>query len=404
MHYFSCLAITLGVVATTLAPARADTVIGWAETAEAVLSNAPSAQVVQAKAIARLAMFNALNAIKPGYRAYMPAPEAVPDASAEAAIAMAAWTALASVPFVDRTALDGQLRSVLDKLPDGPAKIAGVALGRRAALLLLLERTKDDFSSLAPSPREPAPGIYELTPEHKRPSSIHWMRIRPFAIRSLQVCDPGPPPAWDSEAAIASARQSRVLGGRNSAVRTADQTAAALFWNVADDSDELAALKAITEKRQLAPLETARLLAIFAIAMIDSNICNALVKEKYRVWRPYNAIRGRFALQAVRDESWEALLTTPGNPDYPSGTASVAGIYERLLQAFNPANAVPPVWRSRAIKQARAWPTTVAMAEEMARSRIWGGIHSTFAMDAGLVVGRRIAEEVLAAQMVPLTK
>lgn len=404
-HNFIRFALSLLALASVLpASARANSVLVWAETAEVALSHAPSAQAVQAKVIARLAMFNALNAISPVYTSYLPTPGAVPEASAEAATAMAAWTALSSVPFVDRAALDSQLRSALDKLPEGPGKIAGVALGRRAALLLLLDRASDDFSTLAPSPREPGPGVYELTPEHSRPSSIHWMRVRPFAIRSLKTCDPGPPPAWNSEVAIASARQSRALGGLGSAVRTADQTAAALFWNSIDDSDELAALKAIAEKRQLAPLETARMLALFAIAMIDGNICNALIKEKYRVWRPYNAIRGRYALPAVRDETWEALLITPGNPDYPSGAASVAGIYERLLHAFNPGAAAPPTWRSRAIKQVRTWPTTEAMAEEMARSRVWAGIHSTFAVDAGLVVGRRIADEVLATQMVPLGK
>jgi hypothetical protein len=40
----------------------------------------------------------------------------------------------------------------------------------------------------------------------------------------------------------------------------------------------------------------------------------------------------------------------------------------------------------------------------MAESRVWGGIHSRFAVEAGLIVGRRIADEVLATHLLPLAR
>jgi hypothetical protein len=392
------------LAATGLSAARADDVFDWVETGETALSNAPGAHGTQAKLIARIAMFNALNAITPRYQPYVPAPEQTGHASPEAATALAAWTALASVPFADRTALDERLRGVLAKIPEGPAKSAGIALGKRAALLLLAARAGDEFNAVAPASRPSAPGVYELTPEHKRPTSVHWMTFRPFGIRSLDVCDPGEPPAWDSPAAVKSALLSKAVGARDSAVRTADQTAAALFWNSTDDGDELNVLRSIAATRKLAPLETARMLALFGMASMDGAICGTAMRDKYRVWRPYSAIRGQYALPSVRDEAWTPLFTTPANPDYPSGTATISGIYERLFRSFNPDSAVPPVWRNRATKQMRSWPTTDAMSAEMSSSRVWAGIHSTFAIEAGMNLGRRIADEVLAKQLAPLAR
>jgi hypothetical protein len=396
--------VLLLFIASAFAPARADIVIDWVELGDAALANAPGAQSTQAKLLARIAMFNALNAVTPRYQPYLPAPEAAPDASPEAAVAVAAWTALASVPFADRVALDERLRSVLGKVHAGPAKEAGITLGRRAALALLTARAGDSFEQVAPSPRPSAPGVYELTPEHRRPSSVHWKNFRPFAIRSLDICEPGPPPAWDSAAAIDAALQSKAIGGRSSAVRTADQTAAALFWNSTDDGDELNVLKDIAEARMFPALETARMLATFAVASLDGTICATAMRDKYRVWRPYNAIRGQYALPLVRDDAWVPLFTTPANPDYPSGTATIAGIYQRLFRSFNPDNAVPLVWKNKATKQTRSWPTSDAMSAEMASSRVWAGIHSAFAVDAGLQLGRRVADEVLATQMLPLAR
>jgi hypothetical protein len=404
MHLIVRVAVIILLAFGASAPLRADLVTDWIETGNTALANAPGAQSNLAKILARLAIFNALNAITPQYKSYAPAPETDPGASPEAAVAMAAWTVLASVPFADRAVLDERLRSVLDRVAEGPAKATGITLGKRAALALLAARVDDNFNPLAPTARAPAPGIFELTPGHKRPSSVHMKRLRPFAIRSLDICEPGPPPSWDSEQAIADARRSRDEGGRDSAKRTADQTAAALFWNAADDADEFNALKDIARRRQLPPLQTARMFALFALAAIDGSICNAVIKDKYQVWRPYNAIRGRFAAKAVREETWEPLISTPSNPDYPSGTAALAGIYERLLRVFNPDNTVPPVWRSKAIRQIRVWRTTDSMCEEMAASRVWAGIHSAFAVKAGLLVGRRIADEVLATQLLPLAR
>jgi hypothetical protein len=392
------------LAAGAFAPARADIVFDWVELGAAALANAPGAQSTQAKVLARIAMFNALNAIAPRYQSYLPAPEAAAEASPEVAAAMAAWTAFASVPFADRAALDEALRGTLGKVSAGPAKAAGITLGKRAALALLAARAADSFDQVAPSPRAPGPGVYELTPEHRRPSSVQWMRFRPFAIRGLDICEPGPPPAWDSDTAVNAALQSKAIGGRISVVRTADQTAAALFWNSTDDGDEFNVLKHIAEARKLAPLESARMLAVFAVASIDATVCATAMRDKYRFWRPYSAIRGQFALPSVRDDSWVPLFTTPANPDYPSGTATIAGIYERLFRSFNPDNAVPLVWKNKATKQTRSWPTSEAMSTEMASSRIWAGIHSAFAIEAGLQLGRRVADEVLATQMVPLAR
>lgn len=347
-------------------------------------------------------MFNALNAITPRYTSYGPAIEAVPDASPDAAAATAAWVVLSSVPGADQAALAKALEDSLKPVTDVAAKAKGSALGKRVAYALLVSRVEDSFARVEPAKRDAAAGVYDLTTDHKVESSVAFARMRPFAITDANAYDPGPPPALDSALAKRDLAEVKALGARNSATRTADQSVAAVFWNSGEDSDGLLFFQRIADARTLSSLDYARMMALSDMADFDGRVVYVAMKDKYRYWRPANAIRGKFADAGAKDDAWEPLIATPPNPDYPSGGGVGGGYFMALLTAFNPGGAVPLTWKNTAISVTRTWPNAEAMSQELAASRVWAGVHFRNSVDTGYRIGKRVAEDVFASQLKPL--
>ncbi len=390
------------VLALLTLPARADIVSDWAELTPRVLAKSPRAQWSHTTLLTDLAMFNALNAITPRYQAYGTPPAPTPDASPAAAVAAAARTVLGNTPGADQTLIERTYEAALKEVSDPVARAKGIALGRRVALALLSERAEDSFARVEPPKVEPAPGVHILTPEHKQESGVGITRMRPFAIQSVAAYDPGPPPALSSAQAQRDLAEAKALGARISPTRTADQTAAALFWNSGEDSDALSMLKALAERRKFTPLEFARMLALIDLADNDSRIVYAGLKTKYRHWRPYNALRGAFADAKLADPAWESLIHSPPNSDYPSGGGVGGGIFQVLLNSFRGDDTAPLVWTNSALSMTRSWPHVEALSTELASSRVWGGVHFRNSVEVGYRLGQRVAQEVLATQLKPL--
>ena len=124
------------------------------------------------------------------------------------------------------------------------------------------------------------------------------------------------------------------------------------------------------------------------------------LKERYVHWRPESAIAGPFAAPADRDPDWQSLVRVPNSPQYPSGGGTFAGTAEaELPRVFGITG--PIEWRNGQTGQARRWPNASSMADEIASSRVWAGVHFRSAVDAGRRVGRQVASEILDRQLMP---
>jgi membrane-associated phospholipid phosphatase len=86
------------------------------------------------------------------------------------------------------------------------------------------------------------------------------------------------------------------------------------------------------------------------------------------------------AIRRELDATWLPYITTPPFPAYVSGHSSTSGAASEVLAWFFPGEAA----------QLRTW------AEEAAVSRFYGGIHFRSDNEAGLVLGRKVAEVALA--------
>src|SRR5262245_49051338 len=203
----------------------------------------------------QLAVHDALNAIERRYEPYLYERRAEPSAAPAAAIAAAARDVLVGVlpawgkPEQSEKALaivDHAYAAALAKVPDGPSKTQGIAVGQAAAAAMLTARKHDGSSASvqytpgsAPGQWRPHPNPVPANPPIPDPALAagnwpamlpQWVHVTPFTMAATwQFRLPGPP-------ALASADYARDyeevkrLGGKNSTARTAEQSEIARYW------------------------------------------------------------------------------------------------------------------------------------------------------------------------------
>ncbi|MGZ5715330.1 MAG: vanadium-dependent haloperoxidase [Caldimonas sp.] len=382
----------------------AEPALDWMSTVDQVMAKVPGARADRARAIAWLAAVNALDAIDPRYREYAPAPAPVRPGgvrpSADAALAAALYTALVVEPDVDHALLVKSYRDTLVGVKSAPEREAGVALGQQAALLLMTARSNDRLDRVEPPATTPGAGVFAMPGYAKMPRSIAMASLAPFGIRSAMTFDPGPPPPVGSAAASREIAEARSFGALASSARSADQTAAALFWNSFEPADFTGLMKTALEARKLDALDIVRIAALDAMISVDSNIVGTALKEKYLHWRPEAAIAGPSAAPADAEAGWQSLVRVPNSPQYPSSGAIGAGILELELPRLFALNRGVEL-RNGQTGQLRRWPGAAAVAEELASARVWAGVHFRSSVEAGRQVGRQLANEILERQLLP---
>ena len=169
------------------------------------------------------------------------------------------------------------------------------------------------------------------------------------------------------------------VGARNSTTRTADQTAAAIFWTVQTAVPWHAAARAASAAKGLSLSENARLFALLSVASADSQIIAFEEKYKRPHWRPITAIRAATDLNIAAlkgDIGWEPLLVTPPHPEYPSAHAMFSGAAEAVLRGFFGSDEVDvSVTAPGPFGVTRTYRKFSELTEEVDNARVWGGIH-----------------------------
>ena len=167
-------------------------------------------------------------------------------------------------------------------------------MGQAVAEKLVVLRSQDGADQKGEYLAEKRAGIWRPTPPAFAPALLpYWGTVIPFVIKradQFKVADPLP---LNSDAYVKELNEVKRLGGRNSTVRTADQTAAAswspappaVIWN--------AAARAAATAKGNSLLENARLFALLNLAGVDAYIAGYDVKYKHKLWRPVTAIEMR---------------------------------------------------------------------------------------------------------------
>lgn len=384
--------------------AGADVVTDWNTTVTAVTSTGASPPQVRAYALVHAAMHDAVNAIEHRYQPYAVDLKAPAGANVDAAAAAAAHGVLTAILPSQKAAADAALAASLAKIPDGTSKTDGVAAGAQVAAKFLALRNDDGFSAKVDvKPLAAAPGVWQLTPGWPAPLATQWGRMKPMVIAKLSEFDLGGPPPVGSERFARDYNEIKAVGARSSSVRTADQTAVAIFWTSQTLAVWNAVAQAAARAHKLSVPEDARLFALVNIAAYDSTIVYVDQKYRYNFWRPYTAIRTGAGTALAADASWEPLLATPGHPEYPSGHCTNSGAVAEVLRRFFEDDRVDVSFTyPLQFGVTRTWKSFTEIEAEVLDARVWGGIHYRGTDEVSTTIGRKIGEHVVAKALLPV--
>ncbi|XVS67446.1 vanadium-dependent haloperoxidase [Actinosynnema sp. CA-299493] len=311
----------------------------------------------------------------------------------DAAVASAVHTALVALAPAREAELDAALRTTLDRLPPSGQRDLGVADGLREAGDLLAERAGDGLDPASVNaPFEvpaPAPGVWQPTPPSLTPPQQAGNRLaRPFLLARPDQFRLAPPPALGSPRDQADVAEVRAYGAVNSTVRTAAQTATAQFWLQGSLVGYTEPLRAAVDRTGGSTARRAALIAAFHVILVDTQIATSDTKYAHLRWRPVTAIR------TTVDPQWTPLHATPAHPDYPSGHNTYAGAAEVVLTAFAGPSARRPFTATSptAPGVTRTYQRWAELTKDNVDARVWSGIHTRTADEAGVVLGRRVAQ------------
>jgi hypothetical protein len=127
------------------------------------------------------------------------------------------------------------------------------------------------------------------------------------------------------------------------------------------------------------------------IASFDATTICFVNKYNYNLIRPINYIRDVMGYGA-----WNALFNTPGHPEFPSAHAvNGAAIAVMLTNVLGKNFQFTLHTYDYLGLPARDYNSFNEMAKEMSDSRVFGGIHYQASCDKGLLLGKKVARNIL---------
>lgn len=374
-------------------------------------------------AIMHIAVHDALNAISRRSEPYAFRGRA-PGASPEAAVAAAARTSLLGAlsditgPFAPChdaavAVVEGFYATSLADIPDGAAKLEGIAVGKRSAYTILAKRAGDGSDTplvVADFPQGDEPGEYRFTSEAKQFAfAPGWGDVKPFVRRTDQI-RVAPPYALTSAAYARDLDEVKRLGGDGTttpSARSAEETEIATFWVENSPHQWNRVARDLAVDRHLDLWQSARMFGLLNLALADAYVATFEVKYDLLFWRPVTAIR----LAATDGNpktspapTWTPLRETPPIPDHDSGHAVAGGAAAAALRGYFGTDrvsfslcsyTVPEDTCTDASPLTRDFTRLSQAAAENARSRTLVGFHFRHATTVGLRHGTAIGDRVV---------
>jgi hypothetical protein len=309
-------------------------------------------------AIIQIAVYDALNNIKPKYKSYS-LDERTENADPNVAVASAAYWAIKRLNREGSFPVDEWYAESLATVPDGESKELGKTLGKHAAESIIANRANDGFTQIitasATPPNGVNPGEYRstLTAVNSVPTQTlfplrilpNWGTVmKPYVIESNQQFRPAGPYAINTNEYTQDFNEVKTKGARVGSTRTAAEEEKGKFWSENRPSIiwNNFVRKAI-ETRKMDAWETARLFALMHVSMAESINSTLNASYHFYYWRPETAVRlaatdGNDSTEG--DADWLPFLsespTTVSSPvpSYPNGFAAYGGTTAEILRLF----------------------------------------------------------------------
>jgi hypothetical protein len=383
------------------APAVANVITDWDAKAVAVAAPAPLGQ--RELAMVHVAMFDAVNSIERRYRPYLVQLTAQKTTSQEAAAAAAAATVLIGLHPEAAEELKAALATYLAAIADGEAKADGIKLGEAVAAKVLQARANDGANAADAYRPKTKPGVYVPTPITV--ASV-WPDLAPFALTKPSQFRPQPPISLESKEWAADFNELKAYGGKTSTKRSTQQTETARFWLMVGAPAYHPLPRQLVTAKQMSIIDSARFMALFAVALTDAYIAVFDAKYHYEFWRPITAIRngdisGNPATEL--DATWQPIDNTPMHPEYPCAHCIQSGAAAAVIESVLGSADIPEVsvTSSTAPGVTHRWTNLGVFSEEISNARIWAGFHYRFSTRVGTDMGRQIGAHVVKSVMQP---
>jgi len=296
----------------------------------------------------------------------------------------------------------------------------GVQVGKKVAAAILGWRVNDGYAGANPQP----PGFFASTPRGiwvptaSGPYQFSLIyTVMPFGLLTPFQFLPTPFPQLESPEYAAAFNEVRDVGRSDSTVRTPEQGRfAQLFagngpayqnvtnvfrvWsNVARD---------VARSNSLSLVDTARLFAMMWASMHDSILTSHSSKAVYRLWRPETAIAHADVDDnpaTVAEPGWAPLIPTPPYPAYSSDMTCLAtGASQMVAHVLgSDAQSFTVTWYTATgdVVFAQPYTSLSALAVDEANSRVWGGIHYRFDLEASQASCTQVANYLFGHYMRP---
>jgi hypothetical protein len=412
------LAIMLvtGLVSSPSAAGAQDIVLRWNQIAAQTATATSPFNQARVGAIVQLAVFEAVNAITGEYEPYLNPPMAAPSgASVDAAVITAAHLTLTTYFPAAAGALNAARDADLGAIPASQAKTDGIAVGTSAANAMIALRAADGsapLTTIVPSSTEA--GAYQLTTGCAAGMFYNWQNVTPFGIpAAADFLLPSPADLPVNLYAKAYAEVQKV-GASASVYRSPDRTEVVRLYATSSPSFALMmAARQIAEAKGTSVSENARALALIQMSISDALVASFMNKYHYNLWRPETGIRNGATDgidKTYGDPGFTPFIPTPCFPSYPSNHASgTEGGLETMRRLFGAAghdititNTVPALGSLPATTITKSYTQLKEILDDVSDARVYGGIHWRFDQDAGNVLGRVIATEVVKNNLRPV--
>lgn len=396
--------------------AQASIVMDWNAVAiDAVQTNSTSApEAARNLAAVHAAIYDAVNGIDRGHQVFHVTDLAPQGASVEAAAAAAANAILSQLYPAMASTFDALYQSQINAMSGGQATTDGINYGQSVATQIYNWRVNDGSANAHTG--YTASGVVghwaQTPPTYQYPPVLpKWGNVTTYALTSGNQFRPSGPQSLTSVQYATDYQQVYDLGANNSALRTADQTEAAMFWS----GEKVTATEHWNQiARHLLGVESgivneAVVLAALNVTLADAGIAAWDAKYTFDHWRPVQAIQAGDEdgnPMTVGDPldlltgypGWLPLLDTPATPEYLSENATLAGAAAYVLTNYL-GNGALSYWGDTdgdgVMDTVRSWSSLMSAADEAALAQIYAGVNFAFSVNDGKATGQNIGEYIL---------
>jgi hypothetical protein len=402
--------LLVGILWLPGAVAHADVITDWNALMVATVSGQNPFAQARFAAIVQLAVHEAVNTITRKYRPYLNEPIVVSyPASPEAAAVAAAHRVLVTYFPASSTTLDTARTASLSVIPDGAAKVNGLAVGEAAAAAMIALRADDGSSPPAfyvPSSTEA--GEWQPTPSCPAAGGVllHWGAVTPFGVTSVKKFKSPPPPPLGSRRYARDLNEVKEVGATDSAHRPARGADIARFYAAVLAVGTWNPVVAQATLRQRHSLSfNARLFALLNMAISDGAVAVMDTKYEYVFWRPETAIRsadrdGNRWTEA--DPAFVPFVTAPCFPSYGSAHAAASYAARAVAESLLGDDETEMMLSNPAVPIVLEYATFEEITDDIDDARVYGGIHFRFDQRAGARQGRKIGNWVVKHNLRPL--